>query len=173
MVKKWYTGDMNPQHSTQDQCAYNVFALAGIHNMTGVSISKCEDNPSPSGIKAGCMPKDEVYYSIDYRCYRVNLVLSTHSPIDHVSIEFLKIDPSKTNYQKKDLTDKEIADVRVVFPTAKTITFTHEGYDPTVRELELLSLSNADCPNQKLDDAATKSLLATELQKAVNLLKTL
>ncbi len=164
---------MNPQHSTQDQCAYNVFALAGIHNMTGVSISKCEDNPSPSGIKAGCMPKDEVYYSIDYRCYRVNLVLSTHSPIDHVSIEFLKIDPSKTNYQKNDLTDKEIADVRVVFPTAKTITFTHEGYDPTVRELELLTLDSKINPNVKIDDPTTQKLLADTLQKAVDLTKTL
>lgn len=173
MVKKWYTGDMNPLHSTQDQYACSVFNLAGIHHMTGVSISKCEDSPSPKGIKAGCMPKDEVYYSVDHKCYRVNLVLSTHLPIDRVSIEFLKIDLSKTNYQKIDLSDKEIAAVRAVFPTAKTITFTHEGYDPAVRGLELLTLDSKINPNVKIDDPTTQKLLADTLHKAVDLTKTL
>lgn len=167
-VNKYYTGDMNPQYPVQEQFANAVFLQAGVP-----WTSKCEDNLSPKGVNAGCVPKNEVYYSVDNGCYRVNLVLSTSLPIDHVSIEFLKIDPSKKDYQKNNLTDMEIKVVRKVFPNAKIKTFTNEGYPPSVRELELLSLSNADSPNQKLDDAATKSLLATELQKAVNLLKVL
>jgi hypothetical protein len=173
MVKKWYTGDMNPLHSTQDQYAYKVFNLAGICNMTGVSISKCEDYPSPKGVKAGCTSKNEVYYTIDCGCYRVNLVLSTHLPIDRLSIEFLKIDLSKTNYQKIDLSDKEIAAVRAVFPSAKIITFANEGYDPDVRGLELLYLDRPNNPNAKIDDSASKKHLADTLQKTVDLMKIL
>ena len=167
-MHKWYIGNMSPYYPNQENFARNVFSLAGILSMVGVSTSKCEDKPSSNGIKAGSAPKDEVYYAADHGNYRVNLVLSTHLPINKVSLQFLKIDPSKSNYQKIDLNSIDEASVRAVFPRAKIITFTHEGYKPSVRGLELLTSCTI-----KIDDPVTQSNLAAELRKAVALMTTL
>ncbi|WP_290733768.1 MULTISPECIES: hypothetical protein [unclassified Fibrobacter] len=163
-VNKYYTGDMNPQYPVQEQFANAVFQQAGVP-----WTSKCEDNLSPKGVNAGCVPKNEVYYSVDNGCCRVNLVLSTSLPIDHVSIEFLKIDPSKKDYQKNNLTDMEIKVVRKVFPNAKIKTFTNEGYPPSVRGLELWPLGPDEKQENEITAPATQSKLADALKKAVDL----
>ena len=158
---------MNPHYPIQEQFANAVF------QQTGVSwTAKCEDYLLPKGVKAGRSPKNEVYYVIDNGCYRVNLVLSTNLPIDHVSIEFLKIAPLKKNYQKINLTNMEIKVVRMVFRSAKIINFVKEGYDPSVRGLDLLPLGcygeKQEC---KITDPATITALADTLKKAVELMK--
>ena len=165
-IIKYYTGDMNPHYPIQEQFANAVFQQAGVS-----WTAKCEDYLSPKGVKAGRSPKIEVYYVIDNGCYRVNLVLSINMPIDHVSVEFLKIAPLKKDYQKINLTNMEIKVVRLVFPSAKIIPFTNEGYDPSVRGLELLSFGSDVKQKCKITDPATITALADTLKKAVELMK--
>ena len=165
-IIKYYTGYMNPHYPIQEQFANAIFQQAGVS-----WTAKCEDSLSSKGVKAACTPKNEVYYVIDDGCYRVNPVLSTNLPIDHVSIEFLKIDPSKKDYQKINLTDMEIKVVRMVFPSAKIINFVKEGYDRSVRGLELLSFGPNVKQEGKVTDPATITVLATALKKAVDLMK--
>lgn len=166
-INKYYTGDVNPQYPVQEQFANAIFQQAGVS-----WTSKCEDNLSSKGKAAGRVPKNEVYYSIDNECYRVNLVLSTNQSIDYVAIEFLKIDPSKKDYQKVNLTDMEIKVVRMVFPNAKIKTFTNEGYPPFVRGLDVLSFA---CSDEKQENdftgPASKTKLADALKKAVALME--
>ena len=165
-IYKYFKGDMNPQYPIQDQFANVVFQQAGVS-----WTAKCEDSLSSKGVKAGCAPKNEVYYAIDDGGYRVILVLSTNLPIDHASIEFLKIDPSKKDYQKINLTDMEIKVVRMVFPNATIKRFILEGYDPSIRGLELLSFGPDVKQEGKVTDPATITVLATALKKTVDLMK--
>ena len=165
MPHKYFKGDMNPYYPSQDQYANNISTHAGVP-----WTSKCEDKLTPLGISVGCSPKNRVYYAIDNGCYRVNLVLSTNIPIDHVSIEFLKINPTKSEYQKINLTDMEIKVVRKDLKKKKIITFINEGYPPSVRGLDLLPFGCSEEKKGEIDDPKTKTELAEALKKSVDLM---